>query len=104
MTGLPLGITDGQSYSLVVEGVRQFAGHQVVSFEDAWRIVTGTEPTNLDHQEIRLLRWLLEELGYEASWAVELGRSKFIRKWVREPWPIDHRANTDRPLSPYVLH
>lgn len=104
MTGLPLGMTEGQSYELVVEGVRQFAGHQVVSFEDAWRIATGTEPTDLDHEEERLVRWLLEELGYEANWVTELGRSKWLRKWVRGPWPIDFRANERRPIEAYVLH
>lgn len=103
MSTLPLGITDSQSYRLVVQGVRQFAGHQVISFEHAWRVATGTEPTDLDDEEAALLRWLLKELGYEANWVTEPGRSQFIRMWVRNPWQADFKANEQRSIKAYVL-
>ena len=103
MTGLPLGMTDAESYMVIVESVRALAGHQVVTYPQAWTALTGLSAENPDSEDVALMRWVLEELGYERMWVAEFGRSKMRRVWVREPWPNDFRANLNRKITPYVL-
>lgn len=102
MTALPLGMTDAQSYRVIVESIRALAGHQVIGFGEAWTVLTGFDPDDLDDEEARLLRWLLNDLGYERQWVAQLGRRRMQHLWVRGPWPIDFGANLGREITPYV--
>ncbi|WP_158094242.1 hypothetical protein [Erythrobacter donghaensis] len=104
MSVLPLGMTDAQSYRVIVEGVRALAGHQVITFGDAWTVLTGLKPDDMDREEARFLRWLLDELGYEPQWVTEPGRTTFLRRWIRDIWAIDFNANLNRPIKVYVPH
>lgn len=102
MSVLPLGMTDAQSYRVIVESVRALAGHQVVAFGDAWIALTNLKPDDMDREETRFLQWLLDELGYELQWVTEAGRTTFLHRWVRQPWALDFNANLNRPLTVYV--
>lgn len=99
---LPLGMTNEQSYRVIVESVRALAGHQVVTSRDAWIALTGLSVDKLDEEESHFLRWVLEELGYELEWVTEVGQTKFLHRWTRGPWPIDFGANVSRPITMFV--
>lgn len=102
MSDLAPGMTDGESYMMIVLGVRRFMGHQVIGFEKAWRLCTGLELDDMEPDEAQRLRWLLEELGYERQWVAELGRTNMQHVWVREPWHHDFTVNLNRPVVAYV--
>jgi hypothetical protein len=91
-------------YRAVVDAVRLLAGHQVIAFDEAWALCTGLDKTDMRPDEAARLRCLLHELGYEAQWVTEVGRTKFLRRWVRGPWPIDFNANLSRPITAFVAN
>ncbi len=97
-----MGMTDAQSYRVIVESVRALAGHQVVAFGDAWTALTGLRADDLDQEEARFLSWLLDALGYELQWVTEAGRTQFLHRWVREAWAVDFNVNLVRPITVYV--
>lgn len=103
MTALPLGMTDAQSYRVIVEAVRDLSGHQVISLEQAWTALTGLPAVDLDWEERRFVRWMLTELGYEQRWVAEVARRPMQYLWVRDMWqPRDFNANVERPVTCYI--
>jgi hypothetical protein len=102
MTELTHGMTEMEVYRTIIQGVRRFTGHQVISFDAAWKLCTDLEPDDRELEEARRLRWLLEELGYERRWVTEFGRTKMTHLWVREPWQHDFVANLTKPITVYI--
>lgn len=93
-----------EGFRAVIDAVRLFAGHQVIAFEDAWTLCTGLDADDMRPDEAARLRCLLDELGYEAQWVTEVGRSRLQHMWTRGPWPIDFGANVSRKITAYVAN
>lgn len=102
-TAAELGISDAESYMMIVHGVSRLSGHQVVSLDGAWKACTGLGPEFMSRDDEGRLRWLLRELKYERMWVREVGRTKMMHMFAREEWPMrDFYANLHRHITCYV--
>ena len=82
-------VTNHAGNRAVVAAVDMLAGHQVISFEQAWTELTGRDPDEMNAVHRHDLRFLLDELGYEEQWVVRVDQGPMLHRWVRGPWPID---------------
>ena len=74
---------------------RRFAGHQAVTFRDAFLILDGGEHPDCDHPVYwDFLCELLKEMGYRQRFVRVPGSDRIEQLFVREPWPWDGGSRT----------
>jgi hypothetical protein len=97
-----LAVADELDPQLVAGAIDILAGHQIISFYEAYHLLGGKGDPDLMPVIMRkgLLR-LLGTLGYRERWASEKDGDDFGFMWTRVPWPGDvGRIDETKPWIP----
>lgn len=92
MSGHPLSTPDDpHAYRATVMAVRNLAGRQVLTLEQAWGILFQREggPDAVPAGGREPTRELLSEFGYVEHLVTPVGGSDSRPLWIRPDWPVE---------------
>lgn len=91
-------MTPKQAIRVKIESMMALRGHQCLTTEEAFSVLTGWKSSSMDDEERHAVEWILRQLDYVLLWTTGISRyDPVAERWCREAWEFDRWPPGYRP-------